>query len=105
MRTCICETDMEFVGSFSDGRYWCPKCGRYSQSYACEPTRVLTPEALKGPFLPSLESVKDCLFFDKKYPCLNKLTIRQIEDIHEMYEYLSEIESKKYSGKEDWDEQ
>ena len=47
MRKCKCKSDMEYVGSMgNDGRYWCPECGRYSQSYACVPMEWKTPRNL-----------------------------------------------------------
>ena len=47
MRTCLCKAPMEFVGHNADGRYWCPECGRYSQSYVAHPTVWRTPKMLK----------------------------------------------------------
>jgi tRNA(Ile2) C34 agmatinyltransferase TiaS len=44
MRICKCDTEMEFLGN---GRYWCPECGRYSQSYVCEETEWRTPRIIK----------------------------------------------------------
>jgi hypothetical protein len=47
MRKCICGADMEYVGSMGDdGRYWCPNCGTYSQSYMLEETVWKTPKIL-----------------------------------------------------------
>lgn len=47
-RICKCGTDMTWVGaSNNDGRFWCPLCGRYSQSYVCDPTKWHVPTQMQ----------------------------------------------------------
>ena len=45
MKICKCNAKMEYVGWFNNnGRHWCPECGRYTQSYVCEPDVWKTPK-------------------------------------------------------------
>lgn len=36
MRICKCDNEMEQIGWHKSGLFWCPYCGRTSQSYACD---------------------------------------------------------------------
>lgn len=47
MRHCKCGTEMEHVGGYREGSYWCPYCGRHSQSYVCAPMQWREPKILK----------------------------------------------------------
>jgi len=59
-RKCKCKYDMIFVGFNADGKYWCPNCGRFSQSFVCEPTSWFEPEIInKLKQIKNLVLVKD----------------------------------------------
>lgn len=73
-RECVCGEQMEYVGSMGgDGRFWCPRCGRYSQSYVCTPTMWRVPRiALRSPAKHELEALATVLddyaeAFDESY--------------------------------------
>ena len=44
-RKCRCKghPEMKSIG-WGNGRFWCPVCGRLSQSFVCEKTKWLIPE-------------------------------------------------------------
>ena len=49
-RKCRCKGHPEMMLiSWGEHKFWCPICGRFSQSFVCEKTKWYTPEvSMKG---------------------------------------------------------
>lgn len=45
---CKCGTEMEDQDSWGGGKWWCPNCGRFCHTYACEDDVWKEPKSLKG---------------------------------------------------------